>query len=151
MTLIKNNFLRFKKVPLRVLCIMLLIPILLGCLSGCAKAEQQVKTLEELKSGRVGVVTGSAYEQLAKETFDNAEFKYFTGGSEMILGLEQDKIEVFLADSLWYAAMRWDLDTLERYDESIESLDCAFALSDKAVDAGLMEELNAFIAESKEN
>lgn len=105
--------------------------------------------LEELNTGKIGVVTGSAYEQFAKDTFKEAEIKYFTGGSEMILGLEQNKIDAFLGDSLWYAAMRWDLDTLERYYESIETLDCAFALSDKAVEAGLMEEVNAFIAESK--
>lgn len=148
---LRDKFLSFKKVPFRVLCILLLIPILLGCFSGCSKAERQVKTLEELDSGCIGVVTGNAYEQLSKDTFLNAEIKYFTGGSEMILGLEQNKIDAFLADSLWYAAMRWDLDTLERYEDSVSSLDCAFALSDKAVESGLMEELNAFISESKEN
>ena len=114
---------------------------MIPCVTVFAEAEETKPSLEELNTGKIGVVTGSAYEQFAKDTFKEAEIKYFTGGSEMIMGLQQNKIEAFLADSLWYAAMCWDLDTLKRYDDNISSLDCAFALSDKALESGLLDQV----------
>lgn len=146
-----NKIQKYKKRTLQTISVLLLLLLMIPCVTCFAEAEGPKPSLDELNTGKIGVVTGSAYEQFAKDTFKEAEIKYFTGGSEMIMGLQQNKIDAFLADSLWYAAMCWDLDTLKRYDDNISSLDCAFALSDEALKSGLLDQVNAFITESKKN
>ena len=100
MVCMTNKIQKCKKRTLQTISVLLLLLLMIPCVTCFAEAEGTKPSLEELNTGKIGVVTGSAYEQFAKDTFKEAEIKYFTGGSEMIMGLQQNKIDAFLADSL---------------------------------------------------
>ena len=58
---------------------------MIPCVTCFAEAEGTKPSLEELNTGKIGVVTGSAYEQFAKDTFKEAEIKYFTSTSLFVV------------------------------------------------------------------
>lgn len=55
-------------------------------------------SLSELKGKRIGVQTGSYFDELAKESIGQVELSYFTTLADMIVALKTDKIDAFIVE-----------------------------------------------------
>lgn len=108
-------------------------------------------TLEDFRTARIGILTGSPYDALAKERFPDAEQVFYNTAADMILSTEQGKIDGFLCDSPYYAAALWDGANLDAVEEPVMQIPVAFAFSKKDADSELVAQMNEFILAAKES
>ena len=55
-------------------------------------------SVEELKDKRIGVVTGSSFDAVARNQFPDAQINYYNNTTDMITALKTGKTDCFLAD-----------------------------------------------------
>lgn len=105
----------------------------------------------EQPNARIGVLTGSSYVTLARERFPEAEQRYYNIVPDMIVSVEQGKIDGFLCDSPYIAAMMWEGANVKTIEQPIAETEAAFVLSVENSDSALLKELNGFILALKED
>ena len=135
-----------KKVSLLVLLFVVLVGILSGCGSDTNKS--QISSLAELETATIGILTGSSHDKTAKELFPNAERVYFNNMSDMILAVEQGKIDCFLEDAQFLAPLIWEGVSLKQIDESVGQMSNGFIFP-KGESTLLREQINEFFGEAK--
>ena len=79
----------------KILSIFLLTVMILAALTGCSvvKGDSENKaydTLSDLENATLGIITGTNYDNLAKEKFPNAEF---STSADVLLALKQGKVD----------------------------------------------------------
>ena len=80
----------------KILSIFLLTVMILAALTGCSDDKtQSFQSMEDFDQAKIGVLTGSSHDKTAQEIFPNAERVYFNNMSDMILAVEQGKIDCF--------------------------------------------------------
>lgn len=109
------------------------------------------KTLADLETATIGIVTGTNWDAVAETKFPNAERKYFTSSVDAAIALEQGKIDAFFADKTVYAGMRWENENLNALDEPIENISNALILPREGYDETLLSQINAFVAKTKKD
>ena len=83
----------------RGLSLLLLLTILLTLLCGCAaKGETEIKSVEDLAGKRIGVTTGSIFDQIAEEFIKNPKLEYFNSVTDMAQALNAGKIDGYIYD-----------------------------------------------------
>ena len=138
----------------RILSLFLLITIISGIFAGCAAKDtsaEGTKTLTDLESSTLGIVTGTSWDIVAQERFPDAERKYFSSSTDVLLALEQGKVDAFFADKTVYSGIRWKNSTITAIDEPVEPSTNALIFAKEGYDENLLAQVNAFIAKSKEN
>ena len=138
----------------KLLLLVLLFGIVSGALGGCANDANNsetvnISTLAELENGKIGIVTGTNWDNVAKTQFPNAERKYFSTGADAILAVEQGKVDAFFADKTVYAGMRWENSAITYIDEPLEPVSNALILTKEGYDEKLLSEINEFVAKTK--
>ena len=138
----------------KLLLFVLLLGMVAGTLAGCATDTNNVETvnistLADLETGKIGIVTGTNWDNVAKTKFPNAERKYFSSGADAILAVEQGKVDAFFADKTVYAGMRWENDAITYIDEPLEPVSNALILTKEGYDEKLFSEINEFVAKTK--
>lgn len=98
----------------------------------------------------IGVVTGSATETFVPKILPNAKLKQFSGVSDMILALEQKKIDAgaYSRPSL-EPAVKEHPDKLKILDEPIVMNDNCMVISPKPQVANLEQQVNEFLTKRK--
>ena len=109
------------------------------------------KTLAALERAKIGIITGTNYDNVAKEKFPDAERMYFSTSADVLLALEQDKIDACFADKTLLASMRWENQKVDYIDEPVEMISNALILAKEGYDPYLLAQLNEFIGNSKNN
>ena len=109
------------------------------------------KTLADLERAKIGIITGTNYDNVAKEKFPNAERMYFSTSADVLLALEQGKIDAYFADKTLLASMRWENQKVDYIDEPVEMISNALILAKEGYDPYLLAQLNEFIGNSKNN
>ena len=71
--------------------------------------------------------------------------------ADVILALEQGKVDALFADKTVYAGMRWDNPAIDAIDEPIETISNALIMAKEGYDENLLDQINEFVAKSKEN
>lgn len=145
----------------RGIVLILLCFLLTGLLAGCgqqkgqdvdaAASGQRIYSLEELEHGKLGILTGSVYDSVAKERFPEAEMNYYSSHADMIVSMEQGKLDAVLEDHIIYTTMNWENLPVTVLDEPVRINESAYILGKDAADSELLSQLNAFIAKSKED
>ena len=82
----------------KILSIFLLTVMILAALTGCSvvKGDSENKaydTLSDLENATLGIITGTNYDNVAKEKFSNAERMYFSTSADVLLALKQGKVD----------------------------------------------------------
>ena len=113
--------------------------------------KEPAMTMADLETATIGIVTGTSLDLIAQKQFPNAERKYFSASADLLLALEQKKIDAFFADKTVYAGIRWENDSITVLDESIADVTNALIFAKEGYDENLLAQVNAFIAKSKEN
>ena len=66
------------------------------------------KTLADFENATLGILSGSSFDPLAKERFPNAKRQYYSLVPDMILAVEQGKIDAYISETTYVAAAIWD-------------------------------------------
>ena len=162
----------------KIISIILLFTILAGIFSGCtaddsknfqsaedfgqakigvmavvddAESANTINTLADLENANLGIVTGTTWDLIAQNQFPNAQRKYFSSSADVMLALEQGKVDAFFADKTVYAGVRWENSSIAAIDEPIEQVTNALIFAKEGYDENLLAQVNAFIAKAKEN
>lgn len=140
----------FLKSFIKVLSMLLLLIIFLGSFVGCqSNEENKFEQLSDFEHAKIGVLTGSSQEIIAKERFPEAQLKYFTHPVDLVLALEQGKIDGYMLGSPFLPAARWEGANVKRVNEAVANGDIAFAFPKNASSNPLRTEFNTFLQQVK--
>lgn len=109
------------------------------------------RTLMDFNNATIGILTGSSYDPLAKERFPNAKRKYYSLMTDLVLAVEQGKVDGYISETTYYTALVWEGAQIEKVDEAIERTNAGFIFQKDGANAAIREQLDSFIIESKEN
>lgn len=127
-------------------------PIIMGVLTENLPQGNGMPTkLSDLSNSDIGVLTGTVYDDYAKELLPNAERRYYTLLPDMVLALSQGKIEGFIAEMSYVTAARWDGAKIKPLDKPIDESQAGFITSKTAEGAAIRAQLDAFIIEARES
>ena len=133
----------------KILSIFLLTVMILAALTGCSDDKtQSFQSMEDFDQAKIGVLTGSSHDKTAQEIFPNAERVYFNNMSDMILAVEQGKIDCFLEDAQFLAPLIWEGINLKQIDESVGQMSNGFVFP-KGESTHLREQINEFLGAAK--
>ncbi|MBR6522574.1 MAG: transporter substrate-binding domain-containing protein [Oscillospiraceae bacterium] len=138
MKIIRNSF-----------SVLLILAIAVGLLAGCNSAtKNDIQESETFEQAKIGVITGSSHDGTAKHHFPNAERVYFNSMADMIIAVEQDKIDCYIEDAPFVTALIWEGVELKRLDEAVSHVENGFVFPE-GESTHLREQLNSFLSEAK--
>ncbi len=129
-------------------CILALLLILLTvCITGgCGKSdESQFQTLDDFKHATIGVQTGTTHEARARELFPDAEIKNYTTVADLVLSLQQGKIDGFIKNDFFVPVAQRDLDWIDCIPESMEDIETGVVFNKSEKGEALKEQMDALI------
>ena len=77
--------------------LLMVASLLTGC-GGKTEQEKQFQKFEDFENARLGVLTGSIFDKQTAELFPNAKKYNFDTIVDLLVNLEEDKIDGFLLD-----------------------------------------------------
>ena len=113
--------------------------------------QENGKMLADFENATLGIFSGSSFDALAKERFPNAQRQYYTLVPDMILAVEQGKIDGYITETTYVTAAIWEGAKIEAVKEIIDRTSAGFIFRKDDSVRELREQLNAFIREAKEN
>ncbi len=116
-------------------------------LSKSASQADGYTALSQLSDARIGVQTGTTFDQIVLDTFPSAQISYFNSYPDMAAALQAHKIDAFPGDEPVLQLMAAENDRLTILSERMDSFDFGFVLPKTADGEKLMAELNAWIAQ----
>ena len=111
--------------------------------------EGQYTSVEELKDKRLGVLTGSSHENVAKKEFPGAELLYYNTTTDMVEGLNSGKIDAFLYDEPALIYMMRETDGITYIPEALASYDFADAFPKTDAGSKLRDQMSEYIRKIK--
>ena len=116
--------------------------------------KQNKKVLEfndpmDLNGKNIGCMSGSIFDITIKETFKDYNVSYFNSRSELIMGLEQGKIDGYLADEPVAMVCTSENESIGYIDESLGDTAYGICFSSKA--SLKREQFNKFLEELNES
>ena len=108
-------------------------------------------TLDELDGKRIGVQTGTTFDEIVLETLPNATISYFNSYPDMAAALEANKIDAFPGDEPVIRLMAAENSKLAVLEERMDSFDFGIAIPKTEAGEKLLAEINAWLASIKES
>ena len=136
----------------KILSVFLLITITAGLLLGCnAENKKSFQSMEDFKQAKVGVLTGSTFDLLAREYFPEAKKLSYMNITDLILNLKQEKIDGILMDMGFFTPLMWEDESLSCIEMDMPATEYAVAFPKNEKSEPLKEQINAFIRAQTEN
>ena len=133
----------------RTICWLAAFLILLICSAQSAAAPASVAAYN---GKRIGVLTGTLMEGIAKETFPDSKYLYLNNYPDCVTALLANKIDAFLGDEPGMKTLHAEQPDIDFIRDRITSQDYSFAFrKDDPESAQLCAELNAFLAKCRED
>ena len=108
--------------------VFVLLVIFAGILSGCNSEESKTfEQMEDFENAKIGVLTGSSFDILAKEYFPKADRLYFMNITDLILNLKQEKIDGILMDKGFFTPLAWEGENLSYIQMDMPATEYAVA------------------------
>jgi len=108
-------------------------------------------SLEKLKGKRIGVQTGTTFDEIVLNAIPDAQISYFNTYPDLSAALEANKIDAFPGDEPVLLLMMSENNKLALLDNRLDSFEFGFVLPKTAKGEKLRDELNAWIAGMKES
>lgn len=138
---------------LRTLCCMLCICFVLVFLFGaCGRTERQYyNSIDQLSHAKIGVLTGTNFDDLCRATFPEAQYEYYNNLADIVNALHSGKIDTFAIDDPVARTMMIEDPGITFIDEYIEHFD--FAAVFRKIDDGnpLLSQFNEFMQRIEED
>ncbi|MDK9717763.1 MAG: ABC transporter substrate-binding protein/permease [Trichlorobacter sp.] len=131
-----------KKILLTTVSLLLML-----CVAGCHKTEKSITRLDDAKTAKIGVMTGTTGEEITKTRFPNAQVKSFDDVMDAVAALKSGQLEAIvtaLPTAVQVSKVNSEFTTLA---EPLDNEDTAIAL--RKADSQLLTDLNRIIAELK--
>ena len=130
-----------------LLCLVMMLGIFAVSASASAtEPEKSSLTLADCDGKKIGVLTGSIHDSLAKQYFPHAEIQYFTTVSDMITAVLSGTIDGFSNDILSTYALLNENDRLAYIDDALAYIPTAYAFPKTDEGAALRDQMNDFMA-----
>lgn len=110
-----------------------------------------ITTIDELDGKLVGVQTAVLYEELLLERLPNTVWQYYTMPNDMILALQRKKISAYLIEEVGFYAQYANHPELVCLPEYAGVCPFSIVVGDNENQAVYLQQINSFIAKSKEN
>ena len=130
-----------KKILLTTVSLLLLIL----CAAGCHKTEKAITALDDAKTAKIGVMTGTTGEEITKARFPNAQVKSSDDVIDAVAALKSGQLEAIvtaLPTAVQVSKVNKEFSILA---EPLDNEDTAIAL--RKADSQLLVDLNRIIAE----
>ena len=108
-------------------------------------------TIEDLNGHDIGVQTAVLYEELIQDRVPDTTFQYYTMPNDLILALQSGKIDAYLIEEVSYGVQKKNHPELTVLEEPAGYINATCIIGNNEKQDRILSELNAFIAESKEN
>ena len=126
--------------------------MILASLTGCSgENTQSFQAMEDFEQAKIGILTGSTFDLLAKEYFLEADKLYYVNISDLILNLRQGKIDGVLMDKGFFTPLRWEESALSYIEMDMPSTEYAVAFPKNSDSETLMSQINEFIRAEKQS
>ena len=133
---------------MRKIILMMLITILL---SGCQNENREIKSVEDLKTARIGVWSDSAYELKAREVLPNAEFVYLNFISDLVQNLKQNKIGAFVIGKTYVENLKFEGVAVDYLPQSLGDVPISYIFPKNERGQKICDQMNEFIALLEQN
>ncbi|MBQ6962002.1 MAG: transporter substrate-binding domain-containing protein, partial [Clostridia bacterium] len=119
--------------------------------SSTASAASGSASLQDLNGKRIGVQTGTTFDEIVLETLPDAKVSYFNSYPDMAAALEANKIDAFPGDEPVIRLMAAENNKLAVLEERMDDFDFGIALPKTENGEKLLAEINAWLASIKKN
>ena len=109
----------------------------------------KMKSIDDIKKKRIGVLLGSIHDSYATKTFPEATIMQYQNLSDMLFGLNSDKVDVAFMDHTGLKDVFSKNPGLGILAENVFAVDIAAGFNQQS--DGLREQFNAFLKEIKSN
>jgi len=108
-------------------------------------------SLSQLDGKRIGVQTGTTFDEIVREALPNAQISYFNSYPDMAAALEANKIDGFPGDEPVLRLMAAENKKLNVLNEYMDTFDVGFVLPKTQAGDKLLGEINAWLETIKAN
>ena len=119
--------------------------------SGCGVEYKQINSLDDLKDARIGAWPESAYHQLARKKFPNAQFVSLEFLSDLMLNLSQHKIDAFVIGKTYVENLKREGNVVKYLPESFGDVPLSFGFTKNERGQKLCDQMNEFLATLEAN
>ncbi|MEK9825723.1 MAG: transporter substrate-binding domain-containing protein, partial [Methylotenera sp.] len=109
----------------------------------------QLKTIDDLKDKKIGVLLGSAHDSYATKHFPNAQILQFKSPADVLLAVKTSKVDAALYDAEPLREVFRQDDTLALLGESLFSFDVGVGFSKN--NQALKQQFDSFLSQIKAN
>jgi len=146
-----------KKKTICIIFFLLIVAVLCGCSqndnSGSENAEiiRKYNSAEELVGKKIGTISGSIQEDIARSNIKDVEVIYFNSHAEEALALSNGKIDAIILDGDSYRSFKQQgMEGIICVEEPIAQTPVLFGFTKALNGDELMDQFNEFIANHKE-
>lgn len=125
--------------------IILMIMLITLMLSGCQNENREIKSLDDLKTARIGAWLDSGYELKAREVFPNAKFVHLDFLSDLVQNLKQNKIDAFVIGKSYVENLKFEGVEVDYLPQSIGELPLGYILTKNERGQKICGQMNEFI------
>ena len=138
---------RREMMKIRILSALLLLVTVLGAFVGCRAEERgDFASVQDFAHAKIGIMTGSSHDGTAKRLFPDAERVYFNTVPDMVLAVEQGKVDAYLEDSVYVPPLLWEGSAVKALQEPVSQVSNGFIFPQSEDSRALREQVNAFIS-----
>lgn len=113
------------------------------------QTQQQLKTVDDLKDKKIGVLLGSAHDTYATKNFPNAQILQFKSPADVLLAVKSSKVDAALYDAEPLREIFRQDDTLALLGDALFSFDVGVGFSKNNQD--LQQQFDHFLSQIKNN
>ena len=103
------------------------------------------QSLDELKTARIGIPSGTNFDRMMMDAFPDAQMLYYANQSDLLMALSTNKIDAFPSDEPVIAYIAKQRDDITYIPEYIEMFEFAYCFAKTPAGEKLCGELSEFI------
>lgn len=118
---------------------------LVGCAGNSTESDGYYTSLDQFDNATIGVLSGSSYDLVTQELFPDAERVYYTQVADLLISLEQGKIDGFMVDEVATVSMVWEGADIATLIDTSKVNETAFAFCKDGSRDYLVAQVNEFV------
>lgn len=133
----------------------IMVLLVLSCLllTSCANTQkaQEYKSLQDFQNKKIGVQSGTLYEDHVYKKISDAEVELFTDPNAMLLSLSLGKLDAYVTDESAIGFERKQYPELKLIDEPLAVVPVGIGIGETPRKELLTKQMNDFIANAEKN
>ena len=126
--------------------IILMIMLITLMISGCHNENREIKSLDDLKTARIGAWPESGYELKARAMFPNAKIVNLDFLSDLVQSLKQNKIDAFVVGKSYAENLKYEGVEVDYLPQSLGDVPISYIFPKNERGQKICSQMNEFIA-----